>query len=251
MLTQLALVLGEQLLLQVPFVVPWVAGYSCARRDLDDPVHEIVEEVAVVGDEQERPGELVELLLEPVHGVGVEVVRGLVEQEQVRPGQERAGDRDPLPRSARQIRYGAVPLLHPEPVEEPPRLVRGVPAAEVLDALRQHRELGEEPLVGGLVPRGLEPRCRRRVRVERRPERRARHLELGRDAGTLGEGRLLRQIGHRGAAAELDLAPIRLGDARQHLHERGLARAVDADQAEPLPFLDRERQLLEDGSAAE
>ena len=132
--------------------------------------------------------------------------------------------------------------------------MRGVPAAEVIDLVGQRRETGERLLMGGLVGpglEGLEPRRRRRVRVERSAERRARHLQLGRDRGAVGEGRLLRQVGDRRAAAELELPPVRLGDPRQHLHERGLARAVDADQAEPLTLLDREGQLLEDGAAAE
>ncbi|HEX9307774.1 MAG TPA: DEAD/DEAH box helicase, partial [Anaeromyxobacter sp.] len=52
------------------------------------------------------------------------------------------------------------------------------------------------------------------------------HLELRCDGGALWKDRLLRQVGHRGAPAQLELAPIRLGDASQHLHQRGLPRAV-------------------------
>ena len=53
------------------------------------------------------------------------------------------------------------------------------------------------------------------------------------------------------AAPELDLAVVRLGGSRQDAHERGLARAVHADQADPLPLLDGEGEPVEDGAAAE
>ncbi len=42
-----------------------------------------VEEVAVVGDEEDGAAEAAEVVFEPVEGLGVEVVGGLVEQEEV------------------------------------------------------------------------------------------------------------------------------------------------------------------------
>jgi hypothetical protein len=51
--------------------------------------------VAVVGDEQQAAGTATELALEPVDGVDVEVVGRLVQDEQVRGSEQRAGERDP------------------------------------------------------------------------------------------------------------------------------------------------------------
>ena len=66
-----------------------------------------------------------------------------------------------------------------------------------------------------------------------------------------GELRLLRQVGDGGAAPELELAAVRLGGPGQELHQRRLARAVDADQPDPLPLLDGQGEAVEDGAAAE
>ncbi len=255
----LALVLGPgrellvlQLLLQVGLVVAGVAGDAGARRDLDDAVHQVVEEVAVVRDEQQRAGELVQLLLQPVHRVRVEVVGGLVEQQQVGPREQRPGDGHALAEAAGELGHRAIPLAHAEPVEQAPRLVGGVPAAQVLDPVAQRGgQLGEQPLVLRLVPLRLEPGDEPRVRVERGLEGHPGHLELGGDRGAGGELRLLRQVGDAGAAPELHLPAVRLGGAGQDAHERGLARPVHAHQPNPLALLDGEGELLEDGAAAE
>jgi hypothetical protein len=48
-----------------------------------------------VGDGDHRAGIFIEEVLEPLDRLGVEVVRGLVEQEQVGVLQEQPGQRDP------------------------------------------------------------------------------------------------------------------------------------------------------------
>jgi hypothetical protein len=53
--------------------------------ELEDPLGHVVEEVAVVGDGHHRAGVLLQRALEPRHRLRVEVVGGLVEQEQVGP----------------------------------------------------------------------------------------------------------------------------------------------------------------------
>ncbi len=105
--------LAGELLLQIGLVVAGVAGHAGTRGDLHDPVHQIVEEVAVVRHQEERPGEAVQLLLQPVHRVGVEVVGGLVEEQQVGAGEERPGDGHPLARAARTARPRAGPSPSP------------------------------------------------------------------------------------------------------------------------------------------
>src|SRR5262249_26599500 len=60
--------------------LPWNAG---AAIQLQDPARDVVEEVAVVRDRDDRAGVLLEVALEPRHRFRVEVVGGLVEQQQV------------------------------------------------------------------------------------------------------------------------------------------------------------------------
>jgi hypothetical protein len=52
--------------------------------DLGDPFGDVVEEVPIVRDRDDRAGVGLEVLLEPQHGFRVEVVRRLVEEQQVR-----------------------------------------------------------------------------------------------------------------------------------------------------------------------
>ena len=54
-----------------------------AAVELEDPAGHVVEEVAVVGDGDDGAGVVLEEALEPRHRLGVEVVGGLVEQQQV------------------------------------------------------------------------------------------------------------------------------------------------------------------------
>ena len=54
----------------------------------------MVQEVAIVGDGDDRPRVLLEEALEPIDRFGVEVVGWLVEQEQVGVAEEEAGERD-------------------------------------------------------------------------------------------------------------------------------------------------------------
>ncbi len=58
-------------------------GDAFAPVELEDPARDIVEEVAVVGDGHDGAGVFLQVMLEPCHALGVEVVGGLVEQEQV------------------------------------------------------------------------------------------------------------------------------------------------------------------------
>src|SRR5207249_4828005 len=62
--------------------------------ELEDPAGDIVEEVPVVGDGDYAPLELGEMSLQPGDALRVEVVRRLVEQEQVGLFEEHTAERD-------------------------------------------------------------------------------------------------------------------------------------------------------------
>ena len=70
-------------LLVEPGGVVATPGNALAAVELEDPTGDVIEEVAVVGDADDGAGVLLEVLLEPVDGLGVEVVRGLVEEKDV------------------------------------------------------------------------------------------------------------------------------------------------------------------------
>ena len=79
----LLLDLEPRLLLLEPRGVVALPRDARAAVELEDPARDVVEEVAVVRDGDDRARELLEELLEPRDGLGVEVVRGLVEEEHV------------------------------------------------------------------------------------------------------------------------------------------------------------------------
>ena len=62
--------------------------------DVGDVGADVVEEVAVVGDGDDRAVVVVEEVLQPVDGVEVELVGGLVEQQRLRIAEERLGQQD-------------------------------------------------------------------------------------------------------------------------------------------------------------
>ena len=65
-----------------------------AAVELEDPARDVVEEVAIVGDRDDGALVLGEVALEPRDRLGVEVVRGLVEQQQVGRREQQPAERD-------------------------------------------------------------------------------------------------------------------------------------------------------------
>ena len=80
------------LLLEPARVVALVRD-AAAAIELEDPAGDVVEEVAVVGDGDDRAGVVVQVVLEPGHRLGVEVVGRLVEQQQVGLAQQQPAQR--------------------------------------------------------------------------------------------------------------------------------------------------------------
>ena len=82
------------LLLLEPRGVVALERDAAAAVELEDPAGDVVEEVAVVGDGDHGALVVGEEALEPVDRLGVEVVRRLVEQQQVGRGEQQAAERD-------------------------------------------------------------------------------------------------------------------------------------------------------------
>ena len=68
-----------------------------------DGVGDALEEVAVVGDDDEGAGPAVEEVLEHVEGLDVEVVGGLVEQQHVGLGEQQPQQLEPAPLATGQV----------------------------------------------------------------------------------------------------------------------------------------------------
>jgi biotin transport system substrate-specific component len=208
-----------------------------------DLVDHGLQQIGVVGDDQEAAVVVDEEVAQPAHGVRVEVVRRLVQQQRVRVGVEdarqlhtaalAAGERaDGLGQDA----FGQIQVV----ADGGGLGLGGVPAAG--------QELGLELVVAahglgahGLVLAGhvlLTAAQLLRDLVE---------ATGGEDAGAgqllhVGQVRVLRQVAQRTGTG--DLAACRERLTRQDLGQRGLAGTVAADEADLVSCVDPEVHLV-------
>jgi hypothetical protein len=87
---------ARALLLQVGGVVAFI-GVQLSAIDLGDPFGHVVQEVAIMGDRQDCSRVRGEVLLQPQHAFGVQVVGRLIEQQQVRLLQQQLAQSHPSP----------------------------------------------------------------------------------------------------------------------------------------------------------
>ncbi len=170
------------------------------------------------------------------------MVRRLVEEQEVGILEEERGERGSHPPTARELRHRSLEIrgAKTQALEDALRPMSAVMLLEVLQfgvQLRQRPRVfelfrlggrGGERLFGGgeLRLQALPTRHRRQHRRKERSLRR-RHEVLG-------------QVAHPRPAAEGERAPVRLQPAGEDLHQRGLARAVGADQPDAVPRPDGE-----------
>ena len=237
-----------------PLEPPLVPGAgeveAAAALELEHRRRHRLEEPAVVRDEDHRRVDRRQLALEPLEALDVEVVRRLVEQQQVGIAGKRAGER-----GARQLAAGErgelaveVGVAEAEAAEHRCGAVAPAPAAGMLEPrLRLAVALQRRLVVRAGWPsparaREAPPRSGRgggprdRVLTQRQAAVARRALIVERDAGAL---------------LQRDLAALdrRLADDRPQ--QRRLAGAVLARERKPLPPVDRERDPVEEGISGE
>src|SRR6266436_1295101 len=72
-----------------------LVGNAAAAVELENPASDVVEEVAVVGDDQDRTRVVAQVGFEPVDRLGVEMVGRFIEQQQLRLLEQQAAERHP------------------------------------------------------------------------------------------------------------------------------------------------------------
>ena len=229
----LALFLLEALglLLEVGRVIALV-GEVFAAIELEDPADHIVEEVAVVGDHQHRAGIFLEVVLEPLDAFGVEVVGRLVEQQDRGLLDQQPGQRDAALLAARQVLDRPVARRAAQRFHRDLELVVERPAVDRVDLVLQLAHLLHQRVEIGVVL-GIAHLRRAGVEAIDHVGDFARAvldvLEHGLGRVELG---LLRQIADGDVLARPGLAGEVLVDAGHDLHQRRLAGAVGADDAD-------------------
>src|SRR5215207_1272608 len=173
-----------------------------------------VEEPAVVADHDGAARELQQRAIQAGERLDVEVVGGLVEQQQVAALLERQGEVEPVPLATGQHarRLLLVGALETERGDVGPRGHLDVADLDVVEA------------VGDDVPQRL-------LRV---------------DAAAV-----LLDVGQLDRLADLDLAVVGLLLADQHLEQRGLARTIGADDADDAVARQREREVVDQDPVTE
>ena len=127
---------GEPLLLLLePRRVVALERDAVAAVELEDPAGHVVEEVAVVGDDDDGARVLLQVALEPRDRLGVEVVRGLVQQQQVRRRQEQLAQRDAAPLAAGELRHVGVARRQAQRVHRDVELLVEAPRVRRVDPL--------------------------------------------------------------------------------------------------------------------
>ena len=220
--------------------------------ELGDLPHRLVEQVAVVGDDEHRAVEVLDELLDDPPAGDVEVGLGLVEQQHVGRLDQARGERDELALAAAERARGAVEVLLGE--AEVAQVADGVATRGVAGQALDERGLALEH-----APHAVEVGDERGI-GELRLDARELLLHGGglgpRGGQDLAHRALLAvdelvQVGDAGAAAQGDRAGVGMLLAGEHPQQRRLAGAVGADQADARPRTELEVRAVEDQPAAE
>ena len=202
---------------------------ALAAVELEDPPRDVVQEVAVVRDRDDGARERGEELLEPRHALRVQVVRGLVQEQDVGLREEQTADGHAAAlasgevlheRVARGASKGVHRALH-GPVDLP--RVGGVELG--LQRVHAGHQLVHVAVRVGHVHRDLV------VLVDVLLHRRDAHLDVLHHRLAVVQGGFLGQVPDLDAVVEIDLAVELLVHAREDLHQGGLTRAVGAQDA--------------------
>ena len=226
----LLLLLEAGPLLLQPAGVVALERVAAAAVELEDPARHVVEEVAVVGDGDDRAVVVAQEALEPRHRLGVEVVGGLVEQQQVGAGQQQPAQRHPAALAARERGDLGVAGREPQGVHGDLDGALQVPGAGGLDLRLEVGLAGAELLVVGV---GVGPAGHDLVvfgEQRRHLADAVHHVALDVLGGV--ELRLLLEHAHREPGSQPGLAGVAVVDARHDPQQRRLAGPVGPEHAD-------------------
>ena len=206
--------------------------------EVEDLLRDVIEQIAVMADDENRRRAGLQIVGEPQHAFEVEIVRRLVEQQDVGLREQHRGERHAHPPAAGKFSERAAlrGLVEAEPFEDPRRPRRGVMRFDVDEA---RVDVGDAL---GIV-RGF----------------RFRHQRLALDVGgehevdeAFGAGRgFLVDAADARALGDHDRAGLRPELAAENAKERGLAGAVPPDKADMRARGQRSGRVVDQETLAE
>ena len=233
--------------LQIGGVVALI-GVRATAVEFKDPLGDVVEEVAIMRDRDDRSGVLLEMLLEPLHALGVEMVGGLIKEQQVGLAQQQLAKRDAsLLATGEQADVG-ISRRATQGVHGLLELSIEIPGAQVVNGLLQLAHLREQGVVVGVGQREL---LRDRVEaIDHGLGLRDAVLDVLQNTPGLVELGLLEQNSDGEAVHQLGLAIGDLIEASHDLDQARLTGAIGADDADLRAGQERERDVVEDDLVA-
>ena len=199
-----------------------------------------------MGDRDDGAGVVLQVLLQPLHALRVQVVGGLVEQQQVGLGQQQPAQRHPSAFAAGQAGDVGIRRRAAQRVHGLLDLAVQVPGIPVVELLLQLAHLLEQlvgvvgrHLLGDLVVLGEQPLGLGHA-----------VLDVAEDGLGLVQLGLLGEQAHGEAGQQARVAVGRLLHARHHPEQGRLAGAVRADDADLGAGQEGQRDVIEDDLVA-
>ncbi len=220
---------------------------EATEGEIEGAGRDAVEEVAVVGDDQAGAGPSSQEAFQPLQHLQIEVVGRLVEEEQIRVGEEGLGEGNAgLLAAAEAVdRLGELSFGEAEAHQNLIGAVLDVVAAGGLEAGLEAVVLREQRFQLGS---GRRTHCRLDLphsigRGKNRCERQACFLA---DRAIAGETRFLRQVGDAQARGVDDAPGVRVLQAGDDAEDGRFAGAIDADEGDVLALAQLEGDTGED-----
>ncbi len=235
---------ARELLLQPAGVVARERDAAAAVQ-LQDPLRHVVQEVAVVGDRDDGPAVLAEEPLQPLDRLGVEMVRRLVEQEQVRVLEQQPAERHAALLAAREPGHLGVVRRTAQGVHRDVDVAFQVPRVGGRDPVLEDGLLGADGLVVGV--RVGPARHHGVVLLDEAGDRADAVHHVALDVLGRIQLRLLGEVAHGEAGRQAGLAGEPVVEPGHDPQQAGLAGAVGADDADLGARVERDRDVLEHG----
>ncbi len=227
------------------FVVAAGKGIDPPPVQFGHPVGQPPGKGAVMGDEQHRLDVLGEKLLQPEDGVDVEVVGRLVQNQDIRGGNQGAGQQHPALGPAGK--RGELGLgIQIQPVQHPLHLLMQVPAVILLQLFLQRFQPGQQ-LVAAVMRQFVADMVVFRQHGGSVAHAGGDHIK---DVSGQPLRHILGKLGHLQPLLALDLAALRRQFAADQFQQCRFAAAVAPHQAEPVARLDLQVDTVEKRWAA-